>query len=272
VKVSAGYPSGMAPGPVELVCEVEPPTRPGLMHVRHQIGVLSKVASSFLIPDNHLGRATVSSVAVAHEVERMGGRSIACVNARDRNLLGFRRDLLTAAAYGVDQFLLVYGDEPASGGRTGELTVRSMLDELRTFSATPAFEGGRPFRAGVTSRLRPLPPWKAEADFVFAQVSFSLDELLRWRDALDFDGPVYAGVIVLASAPMARKLDSAIAEIAVPQEWVEAVERDPSAGVELACGLARDVMDSGAFAGVHLIPGARYREVAARLEAGVRRP
>jgi len=27
----------------------------------------------FLIPDNHLGWATVSSVAVAHEVEAMGG-------------------------------------------------------------------------------------------------------------------------------------------------------------------------------------------------------
>ncbi len=61
----------------EVVCEVEPPTRPDLMHVRHQIGVLSKVASAFLIPDNHIGRATVSSIAVAHEVERMGGRAIA---------------------------------------------------------------------------------------------------------------------------------------------------------------------------------------------------
>src|SRR5258708_10211395 len=89
----------------EIVCEIEWPTRPDLKHVRHQIGVLSKVASAFLIPDNHIGRATVSSVAVAHEVEQMGGRSIACLNARDRNLLGFRRDLLTAAAYGVDQFL-----------------------------------------------------------------------------------------------------------------------------------------------------------------------
>jgi methylenetetrahydrofolate reductase (NADPH) len=49
----------------ELICEVEPATRPDLMHVRHQIGVMSKVASAFLIPDNHLGRATVSSVAVA---------------------------------------------------------------------------------------------------------------------------------------------------------------------------------------------------------------
>ena len=58
----------------EVVCEVEPATRADLMHVRHQIGVLSKVATAFLIPDNHIGRATVSSVAVAHEVALMGGR------------------------------------------------------------------------------------------------------------------------------------------------------------------------------------------------------
>src|SRR5580700_7847545 len=106
----------------QVVCEVEPATRADLMHVRHQIGVLSKVASAFLIPDNHIGRATVSSVAVAHEVALMGGRAIACLNARDRNVLGFRRDLLTAAAYGVDQFLFVYGDKPTTGGRTSELT------------------------------------------------------------------------------------------------------------------------------------------------------
>src|SRR5438132_7417662 len=165
----------MAPGPVEVVCEVEPPTRPDLMHVRHQIGVLSKVASAFLIPDNHLGRATVSSIAVAHEVERMGGRSIACLNARDRNLLGFRRDLLTAAAYGVDQFLFVYGDSPTLGARTGQLTVQSMMRELRTFPATLDHATDRPFRAGVSGGPGPLPAWKREADFLFAQVQFSLD-------------------------------------------------------------------------------------------------
>jgi methylenetetrahydrofolate reductase (NADPH) len=65
----------------EWICEIEPPTKPDMMHVRHQIGVLSKVASAYLIPDNHVGRATVSSIAVAHEVDRMGGRSIACLNA-----------------------------------------------------------------------------------------------------------------------------------------------------------------------------------------------
>src|SRR6202045_1196240 len=111
----------MTTGGFELVCEIEPPTRPDLKHVRHQIGVLSSVAAAFLIPDNHIGRATVSSVAVAHEVEAMGGSAIACLNARDRNLLGLQRDLLTAAAYGVHQFLFVYGDEPRSGPRTSEL-------------------------------------------------------------------------------------------------------------------------------------------------------
>ncbi|GIF61982.1 hypothetical protein Ais01nite_00170 [Asanoa ishikariensis] len=54
--------------PFDLVCEIEPPTRPDPRHVRHQIGVLAPIADSFLIPDNHIGRATVSSVAVAHEV------------------------------------------------------------------------------------------------------------------------------------------------------------------------------------------------------------
>jgi hypothetical protein len=50
--------------------------------VRHQIGVLAPVARSFLIPDNHVGRPTVSSIAVAHEVCAMGGASIACLNSR----------------------------------------------------------------------------------------------------------------------------------------------------------------------------------------------
>src|SRR4051794_25803793 len=137
------------------------------MHVRHQIGVLSTIASGFLIPDNHIGRATVSSIAVAHEVARMGGRSIACLNARDRNLLGFRRDLLTAAAYGVDEFLFVYGDRPESGRRSDDLDVATMLAHARAFDAGLGL--------GVSTRLTAVPVWKQDADFLFVQVSFSLE-------------------------------------------------------------------------------------------------
>jgi methylenetetrahydrofolate reductase (NADPH) len=252
-----------APG-FEVVCEIQPSTRPDLMRVRHQIGAMSKVASAFLVPDNHLGRATVSSVAVAHEVDRMGGRSVACLNARDRNLLGLRRDLLTAAAYGVGEFLLVYGDRPTAGARSGELTVRSMMGEVRHFSA---FEeaGIRP-KVAVTSRLSPLPGWKAEADLLFVQASYRPAVLAAWRDGVDFAGKVYAGVLVPPSGARARKWSAEISEIDVPEEWIAAVDRDPMAGVELACELVGEIADLGGFDGVHLIPGVRYREVAARLE------
>jgi methylenetetrahydrofolate reductase (NADPH) len=250
----------------ELICEIEPPTKPDLTHARHQIGVLSKVASGFLIPDNHIGRATVSSVAVAHEVQLMGGRSVACVNARDRNVLGLRRDVLTAAAYGVSEFLLVYGDRSQPGASGDGLTIGGMIDEIRMFTEGPAFQSSPEFRLGVTSRLAPLPARKQSADFVFAQVTFSLDALLRWREQLVFDGPVYAGVMVLASATMAQKLADDIREIDIPEDWVAAVGKDRNAGVELACEYVERIRESGAFDGVHLVPVSRYREVAARLE------
>ncbi|HXQ44749.1 MAG TPA: methylenetetrahydrofolate reductase [Acidimicrobiales bacterium] len=251
--------------PFAVICEVEPATRPDLMHVRHQIGVMSRVATAFLIPDNHIGRATVSSIAVAHEVALMGGRSIACLNARDRNVLGFRRDLLTAAAYGVSEFLFVYGDRPESGARSDDLSVRSMIAEARRFSHDRP-DAGPPLRFGVTSGLRALPAWKHEADFILTQVSFSLDALLRWRESVHFDGPVYAGVMVIASAPMARKLSTEIPQLAVPDTIIDRIEGDRAAGVEIACDLFDRIRESGAFDGVHLIPVSRYREMATLLE------
>jgi methylenetetrahydrofolate reductase (NADPH) len=256
-----------APSTFETVCEIEPPTRPDLTRVRHQIGVLTPVADAFLVPDNHLGRATVSSVSVAAEVQAMGGRSIACLNSRDRNLLGLRRDLLTAAAYGVEQFLLVFGDEPAEGGRTSDLTVRTMIDEVRAADHQPAFAGCPPFRVGVTSGLRAFPTWKRDADFVFVQVSFSLDRLLAWRETVAIDVPVYAGVMVIASAAMAGRVSATIPDLGIPDALIEAVERDRAAGVAAACELVHCIEDSGAFDGVHLVPVSRYREVAQRLEA-----
>lgn len=250
----------------EVVCEIEPATRPDLMRVRHQIGVLSTIATRFLIPDNHIGRATVSSVAVAHEVAQMGCRAIACVNARDRNLLGFRRDLLTAAAYGVEEFLFVYGDRPETGRRSDDLTVRSMIDMAREF----ADEQRTPLRIGVSCGLGPVPAWKHHADAWYVQVSYDLDAMVGWRSGVEFDGAVYAGVMALPSASMARKVSADVPQLAVPPAVLDRLDADPAAGVDLAVELVAGVRDSQAFDGVHLIPVARYRQVAAALEPVLR--
>ncbi|MFN2593559.1 MAG: methylenetetrahydrofolate reductase [Actinomycetota bacterium] len=263
-------PSFLESDKFSILSEIEPPRAPDIEHVREQIQVLNSVVDAFLIPDNHLGRATVSSVAVAHEVAYLGGRSIACLNARDRNLLGFRRDLLTAASYGVDHFQFVYGDPPKEGRRTEDLTVRGMIDEVRSFGTGPLFQGYADFRIGTVAKTgRPL-GWRARADFVFVQITHAVDRLLRWRESLDYDGRVYAGVLVLASARMARRVNASIPEIRIPERIIDKLEGDPTVGLDLACDEIETLKESGAFDGVHLVPVGRYREMAARLEPIVR--
>ena len=78
---------------------------------------------------------------------------------------------------------------------------------------------------------------------------------------------MYAGVIVLASPGMARKLAGDLRDVVVPDAMFDRLDHEPRAGVEIACDFVDAVRDSGAFDGVHLIPVGRYRETAAVLEA-----
>jgi methylenetetrahydrofolate reductase (NADPH) len=245
-----------------LLCEIEPPRRPDLTHVRRQIQALRSIADAFLIPDNHLGRATVSSLAVAAEVASIGGQPIACLNARDRNLLGFRRDLLTAAASGIDHFLCVYGDPPKEGRRAEDLTVRGMINEMRSFGTGPLFRGFPRFRIGTVAKPGRSLAWRARADFMFVQVTFSLDRLFRWRESIDYSGRVYPGVLVLSSSRMARRVNAAVADIHVPARVVDKLDDDGQLGIDLACDQIAAIRDSGAFDGVHLVPVGRYAEIA----------
>ena len=238
-----------------------------MSHVHEQIEALKDVTEAFLVPDNHLGRATVSSVSVAHEVAYMGGRSIACMNARDRNLLGFRRDLLTSASYGVDHFLFVYGDRPSEGRRTEDLTVRGMIEEVRSFGAGPLFQGYPDFRIGTVTKPGRELRWRSRADFIFVQISYSLDRLLRWRDQLDYDGKLYAGVLVLASSRMAQRINASFPEIRIPQTIIDKLDDGPDVGLDLACEQITTIRESGAFDGIHLVPVSRYRQMADRLRS-----
>ena len=243
----------------EILCEIEPPTTPDMSIVREQIAVLQPSCDAFLVPDSHLGRATVSSIAVAHEVAYLHGRAVACVNARDRNLLGLRRDLLTAAAYGVRELLFVYGDAPSAGERA-PLTVRQMLEEVREFAPD--------LRIGVAAdATKPLPQWKRSADFVCTQMSFDAQINARWREETDFEGSVYAGVIVLGSEKMARRLSERIPNFTVP-EWVFArLGAEPDSGVAIAAELLAEMQGAGVVDGAHLVPARRFRDMAAALQA-----
>lgn len=233
----------------ELIAEIEPPSGPDLSRLAAQIAALDTVCAGYLVPDSPLGRPSVASTVVASRITTPQRPAIACLNARDRNLLGVQRDLLTARHLGVDELLLVRGDAPSVGERAGSLGVRDLVRECE--AAGVAYS--------VTAGAGRLAPWKASARRIFCQVSWTLDEFLRRRDALATDRPVYAGVLVVPNAAVARGLASRVPELAPPVTLIDALDRDHDAGVHAAAALVHDLEVSGAFAGVHLVVGARPR-------------
>jgi 5,10-methylenetetrahydrofolate reductase len=139
-----------------------------------------------------------------------------------------------------------------------------MIAEARRFADRP--DVGEGFRIGVATGLGSMPAWKHDADFLLTQVSFSVEDLISWRTTCDFSGPVFAGVMVLPSVSMARKLSAEVPQLAVPEPIIRQLDADGDAGVAIACGLIEQLRESEAFDGVHLIPVNRYREMASRLE------
>jgi methylenetetrahydrofolate reductase (NADPH) len=238
-----------------------------MWRVDAELAAMRSACDGFVVPDNHLGRATISSIAVASRAASIGRRAIACLNARDRNMLGLRRDLLTAAGFGVREFLFVYGDDPAVGGRTPDMTARKMLDEARAFVSDARFDDLGPFRFGAAASTGSRLGWRSEADFLFVQLTHDFTSLVRWREHLRYDGGVYPAVIVLTGRSMAERLMARISGLEVAPRVLDLVEASPDAAVDLACEQVETIRRTEAFAGVHLIPVNRHDAVAQRLRA-----
>jgi methylenetetrahydrofolate reductase (NADPH) len=89
---------------------------------------------------------------------------------------------------------------------------------------------------------------------------------VRWREENPTDQPVYAGVMVLASAGMAARLRASVPDIEIPDALVERVAADPDAGVAAVCEQVVALRVCGVCDGVHFVPVSRYRQVAIQLE------
>src|SRR3954451_1941487 len=138
-------------------------------------------------------RASRSRRWRARPARGAAARVTAVLNARDRNRLGLRRDLLGLLALGVRDVLLLRGDPPEDSAEDGPLGVRAMLDEARAL----ADEHEVTLRVGVVAPLgRPLARWKRAADTIWLPPSFSVPDVTRWREDADVSVPVRAGVIV----------------------------------------------------------------------------
>ncbi|MDD7964264.1 hypothetical protein [Actinomycetospora lemnae] len=246
---------------LDITAELDVPHRPDLAPVGRQLDALAPVAARFLVPDNATARAAVAGLAVAGEVRRRGHETVAVLNARDRNTLGLRRDLLGLLALGVHEVLLLRGDRPDDEREDGPLTVGAMLREARAL----ADEHEVALTIGVVAAPgRDLPRWKRDADVLWLAPTFSVPAVVDWRERhADLAHPVRAGVLVPTGPRMARGVAEGM-DLDLPDGLTEALAEDDTAGVDAAVEHALALHDAGVD-GIHLVAVSRYREVAARL-------
>lgn len=237
-----------------LILEMDPPRQPDLGKALRQLDLFRPVAGAILIPDNHLGAPAMSSLALSIEARNRGLTPIAAINARDRNHLRLESDLLTLRAYGVDEVLLLYGDE-VDRGRSA-LTVREMLERT----------SGEGLRAGVVASVGKPLGWRAGADFLVTKLALGSFEARRWRESSGFSGPVYCGVLALSDGALARRVARNIPDLEPPGGFFQALDDDDEAGFALALG-ALDELEASGINGAHIVVPARRRRFVELLAA-----
>jgi methylenetetrahydrofolate reductase (NADPH) len=246
----------------DVVAEIDVPHRPDLDPVRRQVAELAPLTDHVLAPDNPTARAAVSGIAVTAVARQAGATVTAVLNARDRNRLGLRRDLLGLLALGVREVLLLRGDPPEDDSEDGPMRVRTMLDEARAL----ADEHEVDLRVGVVAPLgRPLARWKRAADTLWLPPSFSIPDVTRWREEAQVEVPVRAGVIVPTGPRMAQGVASAIPDLELPEGLPDALDDDPEAGIAAACAHVLALRAAGVVDGLHLVAVSRAGRTARRL-------
>ena len=230
-----------------LIYEIDPPREPATRKFFRQLEIFGGVVDAFLIPDNHLGRPALSSVTLAVEACRQGLRPIVALNARDRNHLRLRSDLLTLQAYGVEEVLLLYGDRVEEG--RSNLTVRTMLED----------EWCQKFVQGVVAPVTKPLGWREAADFVVTPLGpEGMASASRLRSRA-WSKPIYGGTVALSTREMASRLLDGIPGFSVPEGFLEAFDRDPEVGFRAALD-GMDELWAGSVDGAHLVvPAGRVR-------------
>ncbi|MGH2687284.1 MAG: hypothetical protein ACRDKW_00530 [Actinomycetota bacterium] len=232
-----------------IVLEIAPPREPSVGKVERQVELFGPHVDAFLVPDNSLGSASMSSIVVGLEVRRLGAVPVVAINARDRNHIRLESDYITLRASGVDEVLLLHGDRVARG--QSDLTVREML-------GNPKGEG---LRRGVAANPARMLGWRAEADFLFVKLDYGRTDVAAWRASTGFRGPVYGAVLALADEAMARKVGKGVPELQPPDELLDAFATDAEAGFRHAIGQLEALRRSG-LDGAHLVVPARWRRFA----------
>lgn len=248
------------------------------------------------VTDAAAGRTTMSSFAAAALLAANGHEPILQVTCRDRNRIALAGDLIGAAAQGIENLLLLRGDDPKGGDQpeakpvfdfeTADLMklAREMRDDGvlpsgRTIESPPRF-----FIGGADIPRVPDDAWSPEplrrkieggANFLQTQFCFDLDVARQYFERLAEEGiteqvGIIIGVGPIRSAKSARWMNDNLFGVHVPEatiERLESAEDQAAEGRAICVELIEGLRSLPGPAGAHLMAPAQGTKAIAQVLA-----
>jgi len=262
-----------------VTTEIGPPKGVDVSEMVHHIDLLKDKVDAINVTDGQSSVMRFPSLGGCLLVKERGGEPILQVTCRDRNRLALQADLLLACSRGIGNVLCLTGDSIDVGDHKEAKPVFDadsvqLLRMIRTMESGTDMAGnelkGAPkfcIGASVHPEADFIEPQlikfdkkvAAGAQFFQTQGIFDLGSLRRFMQyASQFDVKILAGIIVLASARMARYMNENVPGIMVSQPIIDelaSVEKGKGLqkGIEIAAGLIRTIREEKLCHGVHIM-------------------
>ncbi len=265
-----------------ITAEITPPVSCDAEDLLRKATPLTGLADAVNVTDGAAARAHLGAPVAAAILARAGIEPILQFTCRDRNRIALQGDLMGAAASGINNLLLLSGDDPKAGDQpdtkpvfdVDSATLTRMARDLRDKGELPSGRqvAGRAnfFLGAADTPIDPPPGWmpdklaaKIAAGAEFAQTQFCMDAGIARRYAARLaehaatrDLFLLIGIAPLRSAKsalwMKRHLFGTIIADAVIARLEHAT--DPAAeGQHIAIELIEELATIPGIAGVHLM-------------------
>ena len=230
------------------------------------------------ITDNQSAVMRLGSLAVSRLLKEEGIEPVFQLTCRDRNRIALQSDLLSAAALGVKNVLLITGDHMVLGDHSQAKKVFD-LDSVQLIAAAKGLNEGHDiaghelekspdlFLGAVvnpgsdeieTQLIKMEKKIRAGAQFFQTQAVYEPKVFENFMEqAGKFGVPIMVGIIPIKSAGMARYMNENVAGVRVPDDMIERMKNTPKddrkkVSTEIAASLIHKMKDM--CQGVHLMP------------------
>ena len=259
-----------------VTSEIGPPKGTDVKEALDDALLIKERVDAINVTDLQSSVMRVGSLAICRLLKERGIEPIFQLTCRDRNRLALQSDLLSASVLGIENVLILTGDYPTLGDHPEakpvfDLGSVQLLEAAKTLSLGKDMKGnllkGTPkfcLGAVVNPGADPLEPEiikmeqkvKVGAEFFQTQAVYDIELFRNFINATKhINVPVFAGIVILKSAGMARYMNKNVAGVTVPDTIIKEMESakdKAAASIEMAGRLIKELKPL--CRGIHIMP------------------